>query len=235
MQQNNIKKTVSVSIITLLVGALIAGVGVYFWQESRLKNAEDVLNEKIDKLENKISKIESTDSEKEEESPNEIVDDNEEHSSQDSFADWQLVSGGKFTYQCPTDWSQGVNKNYNGQVDLSECSKIYSGEISFDDGISIRFGYVTDEIAENYVWAGEKWADTIFNGVKDEPNAQEYENNNFSGWLSMNNQRHTLKMIARYKVSGGYYEVTADAMGDTKADSEFKQFVDDIVSTFEII
>lgn len=147
----------------------------------------------------------------------------------------QTFSNTKFTYICPSDWTLGTNKNYNGQVELSECAKIYSGTMSFDDGIDINIGYVPQTVADSIDNAtGQKYADTILNQVKNETNAQTYTNNNFSGFVSMQTNAHTLALVARYPVSGGYYEVTATAMGNTKTSQQYEQMVNDIVSTFKI-
>lgn len=153
--------------------------------------------------------------------------------SSDTMLNWQTYSDSKFSYKCPLDWTLGENKNYNGQVDLSECSKIYSGQLVLDDGVRITFGYVPQVVADNYFWAGQKWSETLINEVKNETNAQPYSNNNFIGWISMKNQKHTLSLIARYQVNGGYYEASAIAMGDSQTDQQYKQIIDEIISTFE--
>lgn len=163
-----------------------------------------------------------------------VVNIGEKVTEKNEFSDWQLIDGGKFTYKCHSDWSKYVKKNYNGKVETYECSKMYSGKISFDDGIAVKISFVPDDIAGSVLNNGEKWKDTILNEVKNEPNAQNYENNRFSGWLSMKNQKHTLTLIARYEVEDGYYEVIADAMGGTKTDLEFKKDIDDIISTFKL-
>ncbi len=146
----------------------------------------------------------------------------------------QLYSGTNFSYVCPTDWTLGENKNYNGEVNLSECSMIYSGQYSFDDGVDLTFGYVPQTVADNIDATGQKYSDTILSQVKNEDNAKPYTNGDFTGWISMANNAHTLALVARYPVDGGYYEVTATAMGDTKTDQEYKEMIDDIISTFQI-
>ena len=50
----------------------------------------------------------------------------------------------------------------------------------------------------------------------------------------MKNQKHTLRLIARYQVNNGYYEVLVNVAGDTKTDKEFKKIIDDIISTFSV-
>ena len=146
----------------------------------------------------------------------------------------QIFTNDKFSYTCPVDWTLGTNKNYNGQVDLSECSKIYSGKMSFDDGIDMTFGYVPQTVADSIDGAtGQKYADTILNQVKNETNAQSYTNNNFTGYLSGQTNTHTLALIARYPVAGGYYEVSATAMGNTQTSQQYEQMVNDVISTFK--
>lgn len=149
-------------------------------------------------------------------------------------SDYQTFSNDRFTYQCPAGWYLGDNKNYNAQIDLSECSKIYSGEYAFDDGISLTFGFVPQGVADNYKWNNEKWSGTLLNEVKNEENVEPYSNNNFTGWISGKNERHTLKLIARYPVEGGYYEMIANVAGDTKTEAEFKQMIDEIISSFKV-
>lgn len=145
----------------------------------------------------------------------------------------QIYTDENFTYVCPDDWTLGENKNYNGEVNLSECSMIYSGQYSFDDGVDLTFGYVPQTVADSIDATGQKYSDTILNQVKNEDNAKSYSNGDFTGWISMANSAHTLALVARYPVDGGYYEVTATAMGDTKTDQEYKTMIDDIISTFE--
>ncbi len=149
-----------------------------------------------------------------------------------AFKDWKIYSDSRFSYKCPQDWLLGKNQNYNGQVNLSECAKIYSGQMSFDDGVAITFGFVPQIVADGYEINNENYSEILLNETKNETNARPYSNNNFSGWISMKNQKHTLKLIGRYHVSNGYYEVIADVAGDTKTDTEFKQMIDDIISTF---
>jgi len=126
----------------------------------------------------------------------------------------------------------GANQNYGGKIDTSECSKIYSGDFAFDDGVSVTFGFVPQTVADSTDTNGQKYADTIFNAVKNETNAAPYNNNNFTGYISLKNQQHALSLVARYQVTDGYYEVIANAMGDTKTDQQFKQMIDNIISSF---
>jgi hypothetical protein len=49
----------------------------------------------------------------------------------------------------------------------------------------------------------------------------------------MKNEAHTLQMIARKNVAGGYYEATALAVGETKTEQEYKTIFDQILSTFK--
>lgn len=145
----------------------------------------------------------------------------------ETVAAGQVFKNERFSYVCPEGWTLGTNKNYDGQVTLSECSKIYSGTVSFDDGVDVSFGFVPTSV----------FNDVSFNEVKNESNAVAYLNNSFNGWISMKNAKHTLKMIARLPVPGqdGFYEVIADAEGSTKTDSEFKAMIDEIVSSFVLI
>lgn len=145
----------------------------------------------------------------------------------------QVYADKNFSYVCPEDWTLGKNKNYNGEVDLSECSMIYSGQMSFDDGVDITFGYVPQNIADSIDTTGQKYSDTILNQVKNQDNVEAYTNGNFVGYISNKNEQHTLALVARYEVEGGYYEVVASAMGDTKTDTQYKKMVDDIISTFQ--
>lgn len=236
-------KNIWITVVAVIVTALIVGGGVYAWQRSNLKNTEQSLEQQISVLQNQIDQLQQT--QPAQNQPNTAQNQKDENSNQvttpvttptptDQKSNWQVYSNVQFTYKCPSDWSLNKNLNYNGQVELSECSKIYSGKISFDDGVSASFGFVPQSVADNYEWAGQKWSDTLINDVKNEPNAQQYSNNNFVGWISTKNQKHTLKLIARYQINGGYYELSADAMGDTKTDHEFKKMIDDIVSTFSI-
>lgn len=153
------------------------------------------------------------------------------------ISNWQTYTSEKygFEFKCPIDWQTNQNKNYGGSVDLTDCSKIYSGVYAFDDGISVSFGFVPENIADNYGWGGKNWANQLFESVRDEKNSQPYFNNGFEGWISMETQIHTLKLIARHEAENGYYEVSADAMGDTKTDEEFKEIVNNIVSTFRFL
>jgi len=216
-------------VISVLGTAIVVGAGMYFvMARNNSSGNQQALEKQIEYLNKKIEILES------QKQANSKDVENKEQENQDIFADWQIYSNTKFTYKCPTEWSLNKNVNYNGQVELSECSKIYSGKFSFDDGVSVSFGFVPQNVADTYEWAGEKWSDTLLNGVKNESNAQNYANNNFVGWISMKNQKHTLKLIARHQVGGGYYELSADAVGDTKTDTEFKKMIDDIISTFEI-
>jgi hypothetical protein len=139
-----------------------------------------------------------------------------------------------FTYNCPKGWQSGENLDYNGQVKLRDCSIIYAGEYSFDDGISVSFGYVPNIFADVYMVAGAKYSDQLINEVKNESNAETYSNNNFNGWISMKNEKHTLQLIARYQVEDGYYEVSVNAVGDTRSDQDYKKIVDDIISSFSL-
>ena len=138
-----------------------------------------------------------------------------------------------FSYTCPTDWSLLTNLNYDGQVKTSECTKIYSGQISFDDGASIVIGFVPQTVADTVQVAGGNFSDIILNDVKGQENVQVYSNNNFVGWYSLKNPQHTFQLIARLPATGGYYEIQALAMGDTKTDQEYKQMIDAIVATFQ--
>lgn len=147
----------------------------------------------------------------------------------------KTFSNSRFSYTCPKDWSLYENKNYNGSVTTSECSKTYVEQIAFDDGVSLTIGFVPQNIADTYEWAGEKWSTTLLNDVKNETNAESYSNNNFIGWISMKNEKHTLSLIAQYQVSNGYYEVSALAMGDSKKDREFRKMLDDIISTIKMV
>lgn len=147
----------------------------------------------------------------------------------------QVYSDTNFKYYCPDDWSMEQNQNYDGKVNFSECSKIYSGEFSFDDGVMLTFGFVPQEIANNQIneATGKKYSDTILDEVKNEENVESYTNNNFVGWISPANQKHTLALVARYQTEDGYYEVIANAMGNTKTYEQYKKMVDDIIFTFQ--
>jgi len=233
IEQIQSSKNIWIIVIAIIVTALIVGGGVYAWQRSNLKNTKQNLEQKISMLQNQINQLQQQ------------VDFTQNQKNNDNSqiitpplvgpkSNWQVYSNTKFLYKCPQEWSIHSNKNYNGQVELSECSKIYSGKISFDDGVGVSFGFVPQNVADNYEWAGQKWSDILINDIKNEPNAQYYSNNNFIGWISMKNQKHTLRLIARHQVDGGYYEVSAEAAGDTKTDKEFKEIIDKIISTFEI-
>jgi hypothetical protein len=151
----------------------------------------------------------------------------------DQTAGWQTISDDKntFTYKCPNDWKKGYSFNYNAMAKYAECSKITS-KFAFDDGVDIKIGFVSDE-ASKYIWAGEKWANTLINEIKNETNSQPYTNNGFTGWISMKNQKHTLVLIARMPANGGYYEISAGAEGSAKTDTEYKAIIDQILSTFK--
>lgn len=208
------------TIVAIVVIVIVISGGLYFWQQK--KNAGSKLPD-ASKPEQNQNAGQDTTSDQPVTTPkiNQPVG--------------QIYQNTKFSYSCPKDWTLNSNKNYNGQVDLSECTKIYSGEISFDDGISLTFGFVPQNMSENYRINGQKYADMIFNEVKNEANAKTYANNNFSGWISMKNERHALAMIARYEVADGYYEVSANAMGNSKTDAEFRKMTDDIVGTFQVM
>ena len=153
---------------------------------------------------------------------------------QNEVANWQTMGDkdATFSFKCPADWKKFDNLNYNGLVNLVECSKIYS-EIAFDDGVSVSFGFVSDE-ASNYKWANEKYSETLINNVKNETNAKSYSNKLFEGWVSMKNEKHTLILIARMPVAGGYYEVSGEAEGDRLTDVEYKGLVDRIIASFNL-
>jgi len=258
MKQSNEQPTESIQgskntwviVIAVFVTALIVGGGVYVWQRSNLKSTEQNLEQQISVLQNRISQLQQVQPvqpvQPVQDQPNTEQSQNVENSNQvttpvakpvsnDQKPNWQVHSNARFDYKCPNDWSLNENLNHNGQVELSACSKMYSSsKISFDDGVIVSFGFVPQTVADNYEWSGQKWSDTLIDEVKNESNAQQYSNNNFVGWISMKNSKHTLKIIARYQVDGGYYELSADATGDTKTDQEFKKNIDDIVSTFSI-
>lgn len=141
-----------------------------------------------------------------------------------------------FSFICPGDWSLGDNKDYGGQITSGECNKIYSGEYALDDGVRITFSFVPKDLADNYSYSDVQgnYSEMIFNDIRDESNAQLYVNSGFSGWISMKNQKHTMRLVARYQAGDGYYEVRADASGNTKTDQEFKTIIDNIIKTFYI-
>jgi len=151
----------------------------------------------------------------------------------DPTANWKTYTntGQNFSYRCPTEWNLGKNLNYDGKVETSECSIIYSGKFSFDDGGTVTLGFVPNPIAKTQ----SSYANTEVNSVKTQSNVQTYSNNGFEGWISMKNEAHTLQMIARKNVAGGYYEVTALAVGETKTEQEYKTFFDQILSTFKFV
>ena len=151
--------------------------------------------------------------------------------------DWQTYRNSEYGYEykCPAGWELHQNVDYGGDVDLSVCSKIYSGKHAFDDGVSVSFGFVPLSVAENYYSAGKKWSETLMDNVKSQPNATKYLNNSFDGWISLKHSGHTLILLARRQVNGGYYEVSVSAVGDTKTDKEYKVIVDQIISTFKLL
>ncbi|MDD3284424.1 MAG: hypothetical protein PHZ07_02415 [Patescibacteria group bacterium] len=142
----------------------------------------------------------------------------------------------KFSFVCPGGWTLSENKDYGGNVLVGQCGKVYSRQYALDDGININFGFVPQNLANTYSYSEVqgKYSEMIFNEIKNESNAQLYENGSFSGWISMKNQKHTMRIIARYQVEDGYYEVRANASGNTKTDQEFKKMIDDIIETFYI-
>jgi len=155
----------------------------------------------------------------------------------DPTSNWEIYENKtqNFSYKCPTNWKLFSNKNYGGKIETSECTIIYSGEISFDDGASIAFSFVPKDIADSHLQAEQKWSDILINNVSNETNAKEYSSNNFIGWISMKNQKHTLSLVARRQTSDGYYEIIANAMGDTQTDLEFNKAFDQIISTFKVL
>ena len=149
-------------------------------------------------------------------------------------SDWETYTYSDFSFKYPKNWTCRESKDYSGQVVKELCGITYGENTgAFDDGLDVSFGFVTNQIASTYKWAGKLWSETGITGVKDQSNSEEYENSNFTGWISMKNPTHTLRLIARHKVGDGYYEVEAYAMGDTKTDGEYKKIVDQIITTFE--
>jgi hypothetical protein len=149
--------------------------------------------------------------------------------------DDQVYEDQYFSYSCPAGWYMGESMSYNGEVYLSECSKIYSGNFAFDDGVMVTIGYVSQEIADKIDKVTEKkYSDMILDQVKDEDNLEVYMNNNFSGWISPKNQKHTLSLIARQSVDGGYYEFFSTAMGDTKTYEQYREIIDQIIQSFKL-
>lgn len=234
----SIKKSNNILIIIVFLIVVFCG---YAWQQIKTENNKQELEQQIFVLQNEVNQLKNIQltqdqsiikQDQQDKSIESATVSNTVATPANQKSNWRTYNNNQFSYKCPTDWSLNQNLNYNGQVGLSECSKIYSGKISFDDGVSVTFGFVPQSVADKYEVAGQKWSDTLLYDVKNEPNAQEYSNNNFIGWVSMKNQKHTLKLIARHKVDGGYYELLASAMGGTKTDQEFKNMIDDIISTF---
>lgn len=136
-------------------------------------------------------------------------------------------------YICP-DWrTRYPNKDYNGRVDISECSQSYtSGTLSFDDGVRITFGFVPQDVAQNVKVGEELYSTIIADNIKNESNVKPYFYSGFAGWISMENPKHTLSIVARSARPDGYYEITADAQGHKYTDKQFQKMIEDIINTF---
>lgn len=135
-----------------------------------------------------------------------------------------------FSFDCPGGWTLSKNLDYGGKVETSECSLTYAGLYSFDDGGRLTMGFVPDSIPTS-----EKvYSDSQISTLKTFSNVSLYSNNGFEGWISMKNDSHTLRMVARLYIDGGYYEATALGVGDTKTDLEYKAIFDKMISSFSL-
>jgi hypothetical protein len=136
-----------------------------------------------------------------------------------------------FSYNCPSGWTLGENLDYGGKVKLKECSLIFASKFAFDDGGMFTLGFVPDSITQDE----RSYSDSQIKTLKTFANTTTYSNNGFEGFISMKNESHTLLIIARKNVTGGYYEATALGMGETKTDQEYKAIFDQMFSSFKII
>ncbi len=162
-----------------------------------------------------------------------VADDGAQNGGVDT-SEWQTYTSPTFSYKYPKGWTCRESKDYNnGQIIKGLCGITYKNTGAFDDGINISFGFVPQHIATTDRWSGKLWSEIKMDGVQNQQNARTYSNNNFIGWISMKNQVHTLRLVARYLVDNGYYEVEAYAMGDTKTDEEYKKIIDKIITSFE--
>ncbi|MDO8669296.1 MAG: hypothetical protein Q7K65_03300 [Candidatus Buchananbacteria bacterium] len=225
MKQNNSQpsepiqnpKNILVIAIVVVITALIVGSSVFMWQQLNLNSVENKLQQQITVLQNQVEDLDA-------ENLNQNLEgDNRTIAPADPTVNWQSYSNSYFSYKCPPDQPISQGKNYNGQVDVSVCSVV-------------GFSFVPKSVSDSYKVEGEKWSDILLNEVRNESNAQVYSNNGFIGWVSMKNQKHTMTLIARYQVEGGYYEVLVDVIGDvdTRTDYEIKQMADGIIATFKI-
>lgn len=220
-------KVLGIVFLTSVVTATLVGGGMWWWQQRKFQQEMGTLRTQLGQLEVQVRTNLPTLQASVETSAT---------GSPAGEAGWETYRDEAvgYSYQYPSGWDLGTNQLYNGEVELSESSKIYSGPLSFDDGILVTFGFVPQTVADTCQLPAGKCSQVLLNQVKNETDAQAYSNNSFEGWVSMRNSKNTLALIARRQASGGYYEVSALGMGDTQTAQEYKDIIDDVITTFQL-
>lgn len=137
-----------------------------------------------------------------------------------------------YSFKCPSNWTYDNKQvDYNSKVKINKC--ILENEVSkyeFIDGIIVKIGFIPDEVAASE----EMYAKNIGEVIQNQDNYQTYTMNGFDVWMSLANDSHTLKMVARKTVNGGFYEIAADAAGNMVSDEQYKSDLDMMMNSFKI-
>lgn len=115
-----------------------------------------------------------------------------------------------YSYICPDDFTLGNNLDFNGKVEVSECSKNYSdSKFEFIDGVSVKFEFVPTSISDTEMNGDRLWSEQKLD-IKSAPGTTTYNRNSFSGWMSDTRQNNGyVNILAQQNTTGGYYELNA--------------------------
>lgn len=157
------------------------------------------------------------------------------NSSYNPQAGWQTftrsISDVNYTFQCPLDWTISYASDYGGDVSLTQCNKIYAGQVALDDGITVSVGFVPNSLGAYYEVNGENYSYLLLQSILNQDNTYQYSNNYFNGAYSMANEQHTFRFLTRRSVGSGYIEIQATAYGNTQTDAQYYEVVNSIIES----
>lgn len=151
---------------------------------------------------------------------------------------WQTLSQNanrhSYTFKCPSDWTVDYASDYGGGMTLTQCNKIYAGQMAVDDGIVVSIGYVTDDWASQYTVGNDNYSYLVLQNVLTQDNVSQYVSNSFEGAYAKDNAQNTFNFLARRDIGDGFIEVKAVAYGGTQTGTQYFQTVNSIINSFVI-